>query len=640
MDNAAVKHIAVTLAGPTEEYQSSVLEGMIDAAKAANANLAVFVTFGGMLANSQDDIGEYNIYKLMNLSKFDGIIMLNNTIQSDQVCAEILENVCAAGIPAAVLDSNADPSFYNIRIDNENAMREIVQHVIREHGARTVNFISGPLVNPEAVTRYETFLNVMAENGLAVDARRVYFGEFRPIDGTRAVQEMLASGLPLPDALISANDAMALEAIAELEKNGIRVPEDVIVTGFDNTYFAEHHAPALSTVKRPLYEAGRLACETVLRVIGGETCEKTITLNASPVFRESCGCSAPAFSDVKAFQKSAYALLKRNRADVYMLNRITSALAETESEEEHFRILSAFIKDLECDRCCVCLCDEWQNAYRDSASDGSKLYLVNGYTAKMSAPVIWDHGAVSKLESFYSKCMYPEQPQTGGNVSYFLPLHFRERCLGYYIITNSDFPYRSLLCHSVMMNLGHSLENIRKLLNLNNAIRELDRLYVIDPLCNIYNRNGFIRLADQMFRHCEQTGEELMITFIDMDGLKLINDNYGHDEGDFALQRLAAVISDVCFRNMVCARFGGDEFIAIGTNLSEEDGAAFEQNFRTHMAEMNEIIHKPYELAASIGTFVTKITRDMKLFSLIAKADQIMYEQKKKKRTSRYLRKE
>ncbi|HBI85206.1 MAG TPA: arabinogalactan endo-1,4-beta-galactosidase [Ruminococcus sp.] len=640
MTPTPIKQIAVVLAGPNEEYQGSLLRGMIAAAKAANANLAVFATFGGVLKNSQDDIGEYNIYSLMNLKKFDGIIMLNNTIGSDAVCAEILKKVQAAGIPAAVFDSNVDPAFYNICIDNRSAMYEIVQHVVREHGAKNINYISGPLTNPEAVTRYETFLSVLAENGLTADARRIFFGEFRPEDGIRAAEEMLASDLPLPDALISANDAMALEAIETLEAHGIRVPEDMIVTGFDDIYYARYHAPALTTVTRPLFEAGRIACETILRVLEGEECRKTITLNAEPVYRGSCGCKSAQAADYMSYQKSTYTMLKRNRSDVFMLNRITSALAEAESKEEHFRMLSQFIRELECDRCCVCLCEDWQNTFREPKAEKGKCYQIHGYTTKMSAPLIWDHGKVSDLDSFYSMNMYPVPPQDGGNVSYFLPLHFRERCLGYYIITNSDFPYRSLLCHSVMMNLGHSLENIRKLLNLNNAIRELDRLYVIDPMCNIYNRNGFIRLADQMFRHCEQTGETLMITFIDMDGLKLINDNFGHDEGDFALQRLAAVIGDICFRNMVCARFGGDEFIAIGTDLTEADAEIFEQNFRTHLAEMNRIIHKPYELSASVGTFVSKVTSDMKLFSLISQADQIMYEQKKKKRTSRYLRKD
>ena len=258
----------------------------------------------------------------------------------------------------------------------------------------------------------------------------------------------------------------------------------------------------------------------------------------------------------------------------------------------------------------------------------------------MSAPLIWTDGKTESIPVFNSADMYPVPPEGGGNISYFLPLHFRERCLGYYIISNGDFPLRSMLCHSLIMNISHSIENIRKLLHLNNAIRELDRLYVIDPLCNIYNRNGFIRLADRMFRRCAENGHTMLVAFIDMDGLKYVNDNFGHDEGDFALQRLASVISNTCSGQQVCARFGGDEFIILGTDAAAADAHELEERFTTNLAEMNRIIGKPYELAASIGTFVTPITPEMKLFSVISQADQIMYEQKKRNRKSRYLRRD
>ena len=171
-------------------------------------------------------------------------------------------------------------------------------------------------------------------------------------------------------------------------------------------------------------------------------------------------------------------------------------------------------------------------------------------------------------------------------------------------------------------------------------ISELDKLYVNDPLCNIYNRNGFIRAADNIFKSCKDSGKEILISFIDMDGLKIINDGYGHKEGDFALQRLANVIKTSCGANRICARFGGDEFIILGTSNSENDAQLLEMNFKHELERTNQVINKPYELAASIGTIVEKVTSDLMLFSLITQADELMYEKKKKKKTSRYLRHE
>ena len=637
MQEQKIRNIAVLVAGTDEEYQGSILDGIEQAAKEFSFNVAVFACFGGVLSNSLYDVGEYQIYQLVNYSMFDGAILLTNTIGDLETRERVCSAVRESGIPAAVLDCDSDPAFYNVRIDNTAAMRQMVAHVIEQHNAKTINFISGPLENPEAKERYEAFLAVMAEHDLPVDDSRIYFGGFRPIDGKRAADALLASGMPLPDAIIAANDAMALETISVLQEHGIRVPEDVIVTGFDLTYYAKHHNPSLSSVSRPLEEAGRTACALLNRIFRGETCEKTVTLEAQPVYQESCGCMSTEQLDIRSYKTTTYDTIKRFRSGASLLNRLTSAMAVTETPEECIRTISQYLHEIECEQCCICLCENWESAFRERAGEAENSQII-GFTEYMSAPLIWQASGIGELSRFRSADLFPFPPETAGNMSYFFPLHFREHCLGYYIFTNTDFPRRTMLCHSLMMNISHSFENIRKLLHLNNAIRELDRLYVIDPLCGIYNRNGFIRLADQMFKHSLQMHETLMISFIDMDGLKYVNDNYGHDEGDFALHKLAEIIRKCCRPGQICARFGGDEFITIGTGLTQDDAEMFEQDFFKQLKEVNSVINKPYELNASVGSYVTAVEPDMKLFALIAKADQIMYEQKKRKSTSRYLR--
>ena len=637
MQEQKIRNIAVLVAGTDEEYQGSILDGIEQAAKEFGFNVAVFACFGGVLSNSLYDVGEYQIYQLVNYSMFDGAILLTNTIGDLETRERVCSAVRESGIPAAVLDCDSDPAFYNVRIDNTAAMRQMVAHVIEQHNAKTINFISGPLENPEAKERYEAFLAVMAEHDLPVDDSRIYFGGFRPIDGKRAADALLASGMPLPDAIIAANDAMALETISVLQEHGIRVPEDVIVTGFDLTYYAKHHNPSLSSVSRPLEEAGRTACALLNRIFRGETCEKTVTLEAQPVYQESCGCMSTEQLDIRSYKTTTYDTIKRFRSGASLLNRLTSAMAVTETPEECIRTISQYLHEIECEQCCICLCENWESAFRERAGEAENSQ-ISGFTEYMSAPLIWQASGIGELSRFRSADLFPFPPETAGNMSYFFPLHFREHCLGYYIFTNTDFPRRTMLCHSLMMNISHSFENIRKLLHLNNAIRELDRLYVIDPLCGIYNRNGFIRLADQMFKHSLQMQETLMISFIDMDGLKYVNDNYGHDEGDFALHKLAEIIRKCCRPGQICARFGGDEFITIGTGLTQDDAEMFEQDFFKQLKEVNSVVNKPYELNASVGSYVTAVEPDMKLFALIAKADQIMYEQKKRKSTSRYLR--
>ncbi|MBQ3948558.1 MAG: GGDEF domain-containing protein [Ruminococcus sp.] len=635
-----IKEIAVIVAGIDEEYQSDVINGIISCAHEKDINISCFAAFGGVISNRGYDEGEYRIFDLINYNALDGVILLTNTISDPVEKLKIIERVRASGIPAAVLDCDDYPEFYNIRIDNRKAMSQIVDHVINHHGAKVINYISGPTANPEAEDRYQAFLKVMADNKLIVDARRVYFGDFRAIDGKNAINAFEKYGLQLPDAIICANDAMALAAVEELEARGYKVPDDIIVTGFDNTYNARHHLPPLTSVKRPLEEAGYKACKLIADVINGEPYDNDVPLEASPVYSGSCGCAGHRTDDDDDFKRGAYKLINNCRSDISLLNRLTTELAETETVEEEFNAMRKFVNEINCDHFSICLCDNWDRPLKNEWNKNLETQkIVNGYTEKMIAPLIYDNGKYSSLDSFELTDIYPKPLSTGGNISYLLPLHFRERCLGYYIITNSDFPLKSLLCHSFLLNVSNSIENIRKLISLNSMIHELDRLYVNDPLCNIYNRNGFIRAADTLFNRCLETGEKLLISFIDMDGLKLINDNYGHKEGDFALQRLASIITDCCKNGRICARFGGDEFIIIGAGAVDEDIAALESTFRKQLESVNNVIGKPYEIEASIGTIVTGVDDEITLFNLITKADSLMYERKKRKKTSRYLRK-
>ena len=632
----AKRHIAVIAAGLDEEYQNSVIDGIIACAKEHDANVSCFAAFGGVISSSKYDIGEYNIYSLVNYRHFDGAILMLNTVNDPVEKKKIVDAVHNAGIPAVLVDGDEDEVFFNVAIDNNKAMREMVQHVITEHNARTVNYISGPLANPEAQARYEAFLHVMAENRMIVDARRVFFGEFRPADGEAAIRALLDSGLPMPDAIISANDAMALAAIRMLEINGYKVPEDVIVTGFDATEHARHYCPELSTVGRPLSEAGYKSCEVLLQKAEGLDPPKSTNLEAAPIFTESCGCSSKFSEDIRAYKKAVHETMDSTRSDISALNRMISELAETENIEELTRVIARFVPHLACDGFSLCLCADWNGSYASLLTDN---YQIEGYTKTMLAPLVWTKENSGSVDSYLSGDMFPIAPEGGGNISYFLPLHFNERCLGYCIITGGKFPMRSRVCHSMMMNLSNSIENIRKLLHLNNVIQELDRLYVIDPLCGIYNRNGFIREADTLYHRSEDSKEPLLISFIDMDGLKIINDNYGHKEGDFALQQLAHVIRDCCTDGQICARFGGDEFIILGIGASEDEAETLEHLFNKRLADKNSIIHKPYDLSASIGTYVARAEPGVTLFNMITTADQMMYERKKRKKTSRYLRK-
>ena len=624
-----VINIAVFVAGLDEEYQNNIIVGINEFSRKNNINVSYFAAFGGMIESRLFDIGEYSIYGLANLDKFDGAILMTNTINDNTQKEEISQRIKDSGIPAVVFDCDNISEFYNISIDNTKAMREMVRHVIKEHGAKTINYISGPMSNPEAVERLLAFREVMAENNLPVDEERIYYGEFRRFDGHDAIEEYMQSGLPLPDAFICANDAMALSAISTLEKYGFCIPLDVIVTGFDYTYSARNYCPALTSVKRPLSQMGTMACKVLLDLINHKQPVHE-QLEADCVFTESCGCPAVVETNYSEFRKTTYNNIENTNTNIRKLNILSARLADTETTADYYAVIEDFVKELECEHFSLCLICGLLELYKLNSFNDSE----NSFE-RMSAPIIWNNGISESIEYFNGEDMFPVPQTKGGNINYFLPLHFRSKLLGYYIITNSDFPINSLLCHTFTMAVSNSIENLCKISHINKAMEELNRIYVIDPLCNIYNRNGFIKHADEVFKDCVANEKTVMLSFIDMDGLKFINDNYGHDEGDFAIKELANVIKECCEDGDICARFGGDEFVIFNRNANEDSCHILEQRFNAKLEHHNSIVTKPYKISASIGSVIEKVDSTYTLFKIVKMADEVMYEVKKNKKNSR-----
>ena len=635
--------IAVIANGIDEEYQQSILNGIQRYAAQHHVNIAHFVAFGGILANQKYDQGEYNIFELPNFSLFDGVILLTNTF-SPVFAEELYTRIQAAGIPAVSVDREFGDCYF-IGIHNAPAMEQITRHFIEHHGVRRINFVSGPEGNTEAAERLAAFNRVLKEHGIEPEEERVYHGTFRAKDGTRAIETFLHSDLEFPEAIVCANDAMAIAAVLALEANGIRVPENVLVSGFDNIYNARHFAPALTTVERPLMQSGALACEIICRHAAGETLPQVQELNAVPIFSESCGCCAAQSEDVAVFKKRNYQLLENTKRDISRLNQMSCSLVECDTFSEYTEALKQFILATKCEEFYLCLNDNWhirrirhETGYTGEMPEDS--YTVRGYSKRMLMPLAYYDGQFRAGEGFVSADILPRlrtDSQKTRNF-FFVPLHFRERCLGYFAIVNSEFPMTSTMFHSWSISISNTLENFRKLLCLDEIVQELDKLYAIDSLTGIFNRNGFKRSATSVFEQCIEQKRSVMIMFADMDGLKNINDNYGHKAGDHAIRSIAAILQESCLRDEVACRFGGDEFFIFAADYTEEDAMALRRRIQKSLDICNRNAGRPYTLGVSIGACITVPKPGSTIFQLITIADNRMYEEKKKKNPSKYLK--
>jgi sigma-B regulation protein RsbU (phosphoserine phosphatase) len=275
-----------------DPYQATLCDGIEQGAAHAGANLLVFV--GGVLPAVPGGALRQRVYELAGRHNVDGLIVLSSTL-SHEVGLAGLRSFCAqfAGLPLCSVGMPL-PDAPSVTVDNDSGMAQVVRHVIEQHQAKRIAFISGPAANTESELRIGAYRSVLEQHGLAADEQLLVPGNFMMESGALAVR-MLAKrfGLRLEqlDAIVAANDNMAIGALDELGSMGISVPEQIAVLGFDDIEEARLTEPSLTTSRQPLDRIGREAVRSLLHT-RGETETLDLRITTELVVRQSCGCSA------------------------------------------------------------------------------------------------------------------------------------------------------------------------------------------------------------------------------------------------------------------------------------------------------------------------------------------------------------
>lgn len=639
--------IALIIEEINQSYQSAILDGIAASIGEFSFEVSAFVSFSGAMINPRHDSGEFNIFSLPDFRNFDGAILLTNTIAHQPVIKDILSRIKDAGIPAVSIDNNI-PGFYHIGIDNKTAMRKITEHLIKVHKFTRFGYISGPADNPESADRLSAFLEVLEENGIAIDEDRIYYGDFRAHSGKAAVEEFLAQGKDMPEAIICANDTMASSAVGRLIADGYFVPDDIAVTGFDNTYNISNYQIELTSVDRPLALSGHLACKTLYNHFNKVPQEQSTVLSMSAHFTQSCGCSgrnSMTISDVKELNYRNYTRFENALEFVSAINRLSTDLLGCSDFDEYTTRLKGFVCELGIEEFYFCLCDNWKShsAHAQVIDPKSEsIKIPKKYTDEILVPIAYKSGIFYDSDRIRKADIIPDIGENScgnGRLYYIIPLHFGERCLGYMVISNSRISLHNSMFETLCIALSNSLENIRKLSVLEYAVDRLGKLYAQDTFSGIYNRNGFVTATSQIYSECVKNRRSIMLMFIDLDGLKKINDTYGHSVGDAAICNIADVLTQSCVSGEIYCRFGGDEFIVFAADYTEKNAKDLTRTIEDNIKKINKAGDHPFILSASTG-YVIDIPEDGEdIFRFVTAADNIMYTQKRKKKLSHYLKK-
>jgi phosphoserine phosphatase RsbU/P len=257
---------------------------------AARRGIDLLVVIGRALDHVDENERALNvIYGWLTRQSVDGAIVvaaaISNYVGNDGVAqfCRVLAPVPTCSIGLAL------PGIPSIVLDNRVAMRRQVSHLADHHRCRRIAFVAGPGHNDEARDRLAGYRDALEAAGITFDGALVEAGQFSMPTGRHAMKQILARTRDI-DAVVAANDYMALGAMDELAARGIRVPEDVLVMGFDDAPVARFARRSLSTAAQPIEEMAERAVDVILESLRGGSVKLLRCLDAQLMPRESCGC--------------------------------------------------------------------------------------------------------------------------------------------------------------------------------------------------------------------------------------------------------------------------------------------------------------------------------------------------------------
>lgn len=583
-----------------------------------NVYLRIFDCFGKDLGNAKDQ-SEYRIFTLPNLADFDGAVILGNQIILQSVRDELVRRIDEAGIPAVSIGCPL-PGCVLVAHDNRTSQRDIVNHVIREHHASRLVYLTGNIHNgcPEGPERLDGFLDACRENSIPSENYQILDKTWRTTDGSDVAHQWVQEEIPLPDAFICANDEMALGMMETLKENGIQIPGDVIVTGYDNLDSAQLSCPRLSSVFCDYRSANYRAMETLTQMIDGKRVPSVVYSESEVIVSASCGC---ADNDTSDTVRDRYFQQTRFLRSFYLLQ---GQLAEELFDANNLRDLTTAVLHnraiFGCHDIFLCINDYYFDNYekaewtQDSESYGAEMVLASRNYIR-----------------FPTRQLLPEPYLSKERFLMFYPLHYNTYSIGYIALDGISEAAKMNLHESIFNFLEIAIENIRKKELLRRFNEMLSDLYVHDGLTGLYNRFGFERYGAETYSRLMRKYGSVVVLFTDLDDMKLINDRYGHDAGDTALKAVAEILKANCEDDDFIMRYGGDEFVVIAggdrPDLSDRLLAAADR--------YNAAAGNPFMVGMSIGTVITEKKDRRTLDDCVREADALMYDIKTERKVGR-----
>lgn len=544
------------------------------------------------------------------------------------------------------------PNCYTVQADCKKSYLDVVTHLKNVHGCKNIAFLSAAATkSKEAIERLEAFKEAMAANKLKFNEKFLFEGKFTDFDAEAAMKKTLKTKADVKfDAVVCANDMMAIGCYRVLQELGLSIPGDVKVVGFDDAQFASRANPRLSTINQNIYNQGYQCAKTALEVLEGKDVDRIIYSELQPKFRQSCGC-IPMDSSEDVYKSTSGDILEEGE---HLISRLKQYMNDLD-ERNNIIILLDILKGANTMRqfyynlkhiIHLCSMDDMVinlypiPVYMDYNED---FVIPEKMEMSMYSDLIEDKEEFNPGTKFNPSNVIFSEPSLDNRAGQYVlhPIFSGETSYGYLIckINKNKFADYAIYLKIIITTISSAIEYTNRLLETERLTSKYTELQEdnttltkqskTDELTGVLNRRGYYEFGQRTLDIIQEMEHAGIVFFADMDNLKKINDTYGHDVGDEAIKLLAEIFKMVFRSNDVIGRLGGDEFGIVAPGMVIEHVPLIRKKIDETCKKESKRLKLPYTLSVSVG--YASLEKSSLLKQLMSEADEMLYKEKRKK---------
>lgn len=624
------KIIGVCLAKVHDEFRTDYIYNLHRFAKEQGYKLIIFNSLRDLFFGDLNDAGSSKIFDVINFNVLDAVVILDDSIYNKSVVESIIARAKESSVPVILVHGQHEDCCC-INRDYTSAYRKVIEHLVTGHSAKSFVFMRGLRDgnDPDSDKRLAIVREVLGEHGLALPDSNVLFGDYWDVPAKMAIQELIKKNSSLPDAVICANDTMAMAVCEELEANGYKVPDDVKVIGFDGLVSAEYFMPRLTTCKEDIPHLAELTVKLVSGCLSGEVKNGNYEETYMPYIGESCGCTNSVTIDFRSRANILYKMtqeMQQHEGHIY-------SLADRILDSENLNMLSAVLRHYILPNSGVCLSE---NFIMSALSRTGEKIPTQQFNELIVITAMAEDFTSGKQGRFPVSDMVPDIDNwlEDNTICILTPIYMNDESCGYYAVKtdNALVTTHKIFRVSKIMNIAFgALINRLSNKNIQNSIKNAK---LIDPLSGLANLKGLSKWFNDFSNIEDNHRKTIMVSIYNIPQYKFIYENYGIEDIEGVVRFVADALSLANKDNGYIARTGDDEFIVINYVDNESEVPVVIDNavsvFYGIIEGYNTSSDKDYFVEVNCGCTVANPGWNSTLRSFIKLANAEMYMNKLK----------